>query len=72
MAHRIIWRSRYNDNVIIHERDKKIRGVCDHLAEPLKVRVQDTVRVYEVREWLTALECRATLIDTITAAKDTR
>ena len=64
MAHRLVWKSAYDDKVSIFERGgKPLKGIwrCDDKsAQPLVVR-GITIREYTVREWLGSLECRATL-----------
>lgn len=64
MAHRLVWKSRYDDTVMIYERGEKLKGrwtVDAVMANRIKVRGTDQIRSYLVREWVTTLECRVTL-----------
>lgn len=67
MAHRIVWKHESSVNVVIYERgDIPIPGMWIEekriVRNTLVLRGRGEVRVYQVREWLSQKECRATLM----------
>lgn len=68
MAHRIVWIIKGSDLVRVIERGSKpLRGYwhADVLGDKVIVRGERQLRNYQVREWVSNSECRATLLDII-------
>ena len=69
MAHKIVWKHTDSADVTIYERgNEKLPGLWieeSAVGGVIVIKGKSEIRYYHIREWLSSLECRATLMSVV-------